>query len=826
MPIIHLLQRIASIVSADDAMRLAVLVAVIAAAISARTRYPEALKRHRLALGSLALGAVALLLSPRDVVPTPLIAALWVAAAAGFVLHTVSEGRTTDDESEEKVPNKRALAAWAGVALAVALLFLVADLGGYAGALMVWEPESSLGLVEAYENHESIHSFAAKRMLWDQGVVSAGHHSLLYGTGTYALWQLVGVSTTTLRLMSVLLAIACLPIAYIVGRETGSSRVATAAAVVMAINPIIIFYGRYGTSLAATFFSVLLMLWSFQRLSDPTGQRMWIGLVAGAAAFLATLAYSPARVVTAAVVVTTIAIGLWNWPRLAPRRRLAFGLLVATLAVCWLAQERAETADNFVNANHEQVFSFAPEQVREFFGEEMDASQLTRQQRRIMAGNVFKRTLADYRSVLSFFFDPSPSAIDVLLEDPPPLPLTQGPLLLFALWGFVNSLAHMRRGWPLLLLAFLAATTLPLLLTTRVDIHRLSVAIVPITVWVAIGVVAAGRVARACGLSATTRHSMAAIFIVLAASSNSRFLFFSGPTDRSHLKDNILTEIAESPFPVALALEGDYSLASEFRLDLLDRETNDCVLPERVVIGLRPGPEFEPYALALTQEKLHCSSLVLAPREAFQDLAALLQERGASVQSTGDMITGLWRVDPIDERGRRVIEVLPRHPVALSLRDEPREFFSDYDEVRFRLGHDLEIERDFESEEPRYDEAWNGDPMVMDGVAFHTGIGMHADSEMKFTVPNDAVAFEAVIGLNDGTQGCEDARVIFELWDDGGHRIFASEPRVVGDPPQLIHVPLGSTTTVELAVTEDGGRHACSHGNWAEPVFLVSGCLE
>jgi hypothetical protein len=624
--------------------------------------------------------------------------------------------------------------------------------------------------------------------------------------------------------MSVLLAIACLPIAYMVGRETGSSRVATSAVVVMAINPIFIFYGRYGSSLAATFFGVLLMLWVFERLSNPAGQRMWIGLAAGATAYLATLAYSPARVVTAAVVMTTIIISLCNWRQLAPRRRVAFGLLAATLALCWLVQAAAGTAENFVSANNEQLFSFAPEQVRDHFGEEMDLGQMTAVQRRVMATNVFRRAVRDYGRTLSASFDHSSTSINVLYEDPPHLPLTQGPLLLFALWGMMRSLAHTRRGLPLMLLAFLAAATLPLLLTTRVDTHRLSIAIVPIILWAAIGIVAAGRVARACGLSPATRHSFAAIFIVLAASSNSTFLFSSDSTDRSQLKANILTEIAESPYPVALALDGDFSLFSEFRLNFFGRETNDNVLAERIVRGLHQDPEFDPYALALTLEKLHCAMLIFAPRELFQDVADLLQERGAPVRSIGDPVTGLLRVDPIDEHGDRVVEGLPRHPVTLPLTDELGEYFSDYDQTRHRLAPDLEIDEDFESEEPTYDEAWNGEEMIMDGVAYYAGIGMQVDSQIELAVPKGAVAFESVIGLNDGIQNCDDARVIFELWDDGGHRIFASEPRGIGDPPQLIHVPLASTATLELVVTDAGEHHPCDHGNWAEPVFLLPGC--
>jgi hypothetical protein len=250
MPIIHLLQRIASLVPTHEVMLVVLLATTLVTALYARIRVPDGLKRHRLALGSVALGAATLLLAPNGVLPTPVIVGLLVAVTAGFVAHTITEARQADDDAAEEAPRKGALAVWVGVALAVLVLFLVADLGGYADALMVWEPESSMGLVEAHEANVPIHAFAAKRLLWDQGVVSAGHHSLLYGTGTYILWQLVGVSTTSLRLMSVLLAIACLPIAYMVGRETGSSRVATSAVVVMAINPIFIFYGRYGSSLA------------------------------------------------------------------------------------------------------------------------------------------------------------------------------------------------------------------------------------------------------------------------------------------------------------------------------------------------------------------------------------------------------------------------------------------------------------------------------------------------------------------------------------------------------------------------------------------------
>lgn len=137
MPIIHLLQRIATFISADEAMEMVVLVAALGAALCTRIRKPDALKRHRHALGSMALGATALLLAPRDVLPIPVIAFLWVAVATGFVLHTLSEARAADDDPEEKEQQKVSLTVWFGVALGVAVLFLATDLGGYADTLMV-----------------------------------------------------------------------------------------------------------------------------------------------------------------------------------------------------------------------------------------------------------------------------------------------------------------------------------------------------------------------------------------------------------------------------------------------------------------------------------------------------------------------------------------------------------------------------------------------------------------------------------------------------------------------------------------------------------------
>jgi len=55
-----------------------------------------------------------------------------------------------------------------------------------------------------------------------------------------------------------------------------------AALVVIALNPILLFYGRYGVSLTATFLAVLVLLLVSLRLFDPTVKGWRFGLLGGA----------------------------------------------------------------------------------------------------------------------------------------------------------------------------------------------------------------------------------------------------------------------------------------------------------------------------------------------------------------------------------------------------------------------------------------------------------------------------------------------------------------------------------------------------------------
>ncbi len=824
MALIHLMQRLAALTWARDAASVVVLVAALVTAILVSVRAPAVFRRHRFALASLGLGALLLLVVPRGFVPPSVSVVAALVVAVGFVLHTLVDRHDDDDLPTEEPMTSRQAATWCAAAASLAAVVLLTDLGGYAGSLMVWEPEAMSGLIEASKDGTGFLTFVARGLLWDDGVLSASHHSLLYGSGTYALWLLFGASTATLRLMSVLLAVACLPTAYVLATRIGGRRVATAAVTVLSLNPVLLFYGRYGISIAGSLFSILLLLVVCERLADPDEDRWWLGPTVAAAAFLATLGYSPARVVASVLVAITLFYIVRPWGRRSRGRRLAAVLMVVVLALAWLVQVSSGTARTFVAARGEQLFTLhaKPEMMQEFIGEVADPEHLTLRQRVRLTGAVLARTVPDLGTALSFCVKPMESAWHVIRRDAPDLPLIQGPLLLFAVWGFVQSATSWRRRWPILLLGALAAASLPILLTTRADIHRLSLAMLPVALWAATGIGAAHRLALACGVPRTTRAAAAVLLVTLIAASNSTFLFFPDEPQRSILAVGVGAQIGTLEEPLVVGLDCDPRTEGEIQIALCNWQWRDHVrrwelLSGETVEQLTDRQPVPLSAIALIEGMRHRATVILAPREPFEAAARVLTERGAWVRSFGSAKTGWWRIDLVPDP--RFGAAAHREPdAAPAARRTPLADGSSGSRVPLGYGTLRDVRYGFKA--PRFDAAYDGTPLAIGGVTFDVGIGMHAWTSMRFEVPGDAAALEAVIGMSDVVATCDNALVTFEVWNDRGSRIFDSGPVRGGTPPRRIRVPLRDTRTVDLVLTEGGNGRDCDHGNWAEPVFI------
>lgn len=659
MTLIHFLRHFAAIVSARDAAAVVILAAALGTAAYAHYCAPSALRRHRFALAAVALGAATLLLASRGVLASPVLFGVFLAVVAGFSLHTFTDKPTDSGRRLADPEPRRGSTVWIGAASILAGSFLLTDLGGYANSLMVWEPESMRGLVEAMKSGTSLPRFAALHLLWGRGLLSSGSDSLLFGSGTYALWQLVGVSFTTLRLTASVLSLACLPVAYRLGMRLGGASVAKATVVLFAVNPVLVFYGRYGVALSATLFAVLLLLLTCDRLLDPTEGRWWFGLTAAAAAFLATLGYSTGRIVAIAVVTLTLLWVAGSWRRLPRDSRLALVLMVMVLAGVWLVQAEFDTPRDFIGVRGEHLMLVTPQSgwVERVLGNEVDPERLSWRQRLIMTGRVVSERAPQLMTVLSYSIRPPGPPWAVLRGDPPALPLVQGPLLLLAIWGFVRALFLWRQGWPLLLAAATAAASLPLLLTTRVDIHRLSLASLPVIFWAALGVVAADRIAQACGVSSAPRRAVAAVLVLLFLADNSTFLFYSQKPAKSQLAMGILSEIESISGPIVLGVAGNHLSAGEIQLALIERQRLDHdvkweFLSNDTVAGLIEKGGIDDRAVALVQDKLHREVVILAPREPFEAAIQRLREGGAAVWSLGGATSGWWQIDGFADENR------------------------------------------------------------------------------------------------------------------------------------------------------------------------------
>jgi hypothetical protein len=829
MALIHLLQRFAALVSAPDAITVMIFATTFGTALLGFYRAPSVLRRHRLALGALALGALVLFVASRGWLPIPVMACMALAVAAGFSLHTFADLPNSKDHMIEESMSRRRTTMWIGATSIVAALFLFTDLGGYAGTLMVWEPESMKGLVEASKINVSWPRFATSRLLWGQGLVSTGHDSLLFGSGTYALWQLVGVSPTTIRLTAAFLGLACLPVAYRLGMRIGGAPVARAGVVVIAVNPVLIFYGRYGVALSATLFSVLLLVLICVRLVDPSQDRWWLGLAAAGAAFLATLGYAPGRVVAVATVTTTGLLGVWSWRWLPRGRRLALALMVIVLAGVWLVQASFDTPRDFIGVRGEQVMSASPrpDWVQQLLGDEADPERLTLHQRLTMAGHVIAERVPELGGVASFSFKPVASAWYVIRRDPPDLPLIQGPLLLFALWGFVRSLVEWRRGWPLLLAAALAAASLPILLTNRVDIHRISLSALPIVVWAAMGLVAASHVMRECRVPLAARNAVAAILLVLVAADNSTFLFYPRPLQRSRLVSAVQAEIASVHGPVAVGMASNHLSEGEIELVLLERQRLEPdlegeLLRRETVAALIDESGPDGMTLVQIEGMLHRATLILAPREPFDRAKRDLQARGMHARTIDHDGVDVWRMDRVPDGDFRASDNAHRAP---ALNPRPRRLrATPHQSAPQRLPlTEAEVRDVFHgSRPPQIDTARNGEQITLDGATYGFGIGMHAWTHAIFAVPPGAVALEAVIGLADAVSACDQALVAFEVWGEDDRRIFDSGPFSAGMAPRHIRVPLGKASNITLVVTEAGNGHECDRVLWAEPFFVIA----
>lgn len=470
-----------------------------------------------------------------------------------------------------------------------------------------------------------------------------------------------GVGLTALRWPVALLAALAVPLTWLMSRRLTSEPVAFVAAMLLAVSPVFLLYGRTATLVGISLVPALLTILCLIRVleSDPARDR-WRGVgwvVALQVCLLAgAYAYAPVRLLWPLTLIALMAAAL-AWPE---RRRFLALAGVASAVVLpgfligqgWRVRGvwSAEPLVGYFKARGEQVFNMGldPERYEPYLRE----SATTAEPWGVLA-QLVGQNLIDTLRLLSDW-DTAPVATDFWHASGQLWPWPLAPFFWLGLAGLAVGVAR-RRSWrAALILLLLLGLAGPLLLTTQVHVGRLVPALpfLLLTVAAGVGVVGDG-VARLVGgrlplpVAAARGATIAGLGVILVASSVvtavSGYALLPTSSPESRVAERLAgldSEVAErggaaivAPATFGLEIEGVragaywLSIDDAYRLVDLSRPlpepgTGDP-RPPLYVVGILP---------ALAEDRLPnaCANLYLVMPEAlgeFQQAAASAQVR-------------------------------------------------------------------------------------------------------------------------------------------------------------------------------------------------------
>ncbi|WP_168733442.1 NPCBM/NEW2 domain-containing protein [Deinococcus sp. Arct2-2] len=115
----------------------------------------------------------------------------------------------------------------------------------------------------------------------------------------------------------------------------------------------------------------------------------------------------------------------------------------------------------------------------------------------------------------------------------------------------------------------------------------------------------------------------------------------------------------------------------------------------------------------------------------------------------------------------------------------------------------------------------DGKPLTLNGAVYPKGYGVHAPSELKYSLAGSdnakCVRFKAQIGLDDevGTQGS----AVFQVWGDTG-KLYDSGLMTGASATQQVSVDVRRQASVRLVVTDGGNGKSFDHADWVNPALV------
>jgi hypothetical protein len=566
------------------------------------------------------------------------------------------------------------------VALFLTGALLTWRLATFASSTLVWESPVTEGFGQAFHADVGPATYAARTLVWNEGLVSNGEETPLYGAPTYTLMRWGGFSTLPLRVFATLAAVLLVAALWAFVHLHFGPAAGAVSALVGALNTYVVFYGKYGTSLAATLLLCVVAALATGRLVRAEAPPLWIGPVAGLVLFVATLHYSPGR-----LVVLVLVLSLLPSLMVALKRRLwgslaAFAGLGVVISGIVATQFALGGHRFFLHARGEQLFTMLkqPDYIRDYLTSDVPAfdafkewavrigvftdgpnaaqrnpdRQLTLDQvstadRFEVAFKVLAVTVPQLNQFLSPF-ELVDSSEQRIFDDPPPIKPYFAPFAVFTLLGAALSLCRFREWRHALLLAWFGVSVAPVLLTTRLDAHRIVVSVVPLIVWTALGIVEAGGAAGRLGVSRRVRAVLGWLLAALLLVGTGSVVLRQEVDGGEQLR--VLAAARRVPGPVVVGALIDHRQRAWIELGLLERARRDKgaqghMLDEGLREDLaRPEETWPTDLLDRVQSVCAYATLILAPADPYRTAADRLQMRGLQAETLKEGDLSMWLV--------------------------------------------------------------------------------------------------------------------------------------------------------------------------------------
>jgi beta-glucanase (GH16 family) len=115
--------------------------------------------------------------------------------------------------------------------------------------------------------------------------------------------------------------------------------------------------------------------------------------------------------------------------------------------------------------------------------------------------------------------------------------------------------------------------------------------------------------------------------------------------------------------------------------------------------------------------------------------------------------------------------------------------------------------------------AGDGRSLTLQGQVFARGLGVHAHSEVRYTVPATCTRFDSVVGVDDyvGASGS----VVFQVFH-GANKVYDSGLRTGSSPNVAVSIPVTGGSQLGLVVADGGDGVGMDHADWADARFTCA----